>query len=176
LDGSDKQQGIDRMRHFRAAGLAALLGPMLLVGACSSSGVGRSAQGLGQRLQTQLAPDITAGQVVLEQLPDGAQVTLTDQSLFPNGGTELSDQGRYVLASVIEGLLEPRITRVEVAGSSSEGYVGLQAARTRAVTQYFEDYGLGPTLLPAVSQQEMPPGAASSAPQGLTITVRIISS
>ena len=163
------------MMHFQAAGLAALLGPMLLVGACTSSGVGRSAQGLGQRLQTQLAPDLAAGQVTLAQLPDGAQVTLTDQALFPNGGAELDDKGRYVLASVIEGLLEPRITRIEVTGSS-DGYVGLQAARTRAVAQYFEDYGLGPTLLPTAAQQEMPPGSASSAPQGLTITINMIAS
>jgi chemotaxis protein MotB len=163
------------MTHFQAAGLAALLGPMLLVGACTSSGVGRSAQGLGQRLQTQLAPDLAGGRVALEQLPDGAQVTLTDQSLFPNGGAELDDKGRYVLASVIEGLLEPRITRIEVVGSS-EGYAGLQAARTRAVAQYFEDYGLGPTLVPTATQQETPPGSAGSAPQGQTITVRIVSS
>jgi hypothetical protein len=163
------------MTYFQTGGLAALLGPVLLVVGCTSSGVGRGAQGLGQRLQTQLAPDIAAGQVTLEQLPDGARVTLTDQSLFPYGGAELDDRGRYVLASVIEGLLAPSITRIEVAGSPAAS-VDLQGARTRAVAQYFEDYGLGPILLPPAWQQEVPAGSAGSAPQGLTITINMIAS
>jgi hypothetical protein len=162
------------MKHFQIGCAAALLSPIFLV-ACTSSGPSRSAQGLGQRLQTQLAGEIAAGQAVLEQLPDGARVTIPEQTLFPRGGVELDDKGRYVLASVIEGLLEPRITRIEVAEPPA-ATIGLQGARTRAVTEYFEDYGLGPTLLPSALQQEIPPAPGSTAPQGMTITVTMVSS
>jgi hypothetical protein len=163
------------MKNRQAGCLVALLGPTLLVGACASSGIHRSAQDLGQRLQTQLAPDIAAGQATLEPLPDGARVTLTEPSLFPSGGTELDDKGRFVLASVIEGLLEPRILQIQLAESPATS-VGSQAARVRAVTQYFEDYGLGPALRPPVPQEEAAPGSVGAPPPGMTITIGIQSS
>jgi flagellar motor protein MotB len=159
------------MVRLRAELLAAIFSPMLLAAACSSSPVERSAQELGYRLQAHLAPDIAGGGAVLEQLPDGARVTLGEQALFPSGSTELDDKGRYVLASVIEALLAPRLLRIEVAESGT-GPVGLQAARAQAVTRYFEEYGLGPALQVSAT----PSGSVGAAPQELTITVRIVSS
>jgi hypothetical protein len=151
--------------------MAALLAPMLLAVACtSSSGVSRSAQELGQRLQVGLAPDVAAGRAALEPLPDGARVTLSDVALFPTGATELDDKGRYVLASVIQGLLSPRILLIEITESPASP-VGLQGLKARAVTQYLEEYGLQSTLQPPV-----PPDSAGAVPRGLTITVSIVSS
>jgi hypothetical protein len=163
------------MMLYRAGRLAVLLSTMFLAVACASSGVNRSAQNLGQRLQVQLAPDAMAAGAVLERLPYGARITIPEQALFANGGTELDDNGRYVLASVIEGLLDPRILRIEVAEAPEAG-VGLQGARERAVTEYFQDYGLGQTLEPAIPQQAIEPGSVSATPQGLTITVNVVSS
>jgi hypothetical protein len=170
-----KTTGDRRMLRLKTELLVAFLGPMLLVAACSSSsGRDRTAQELGYRLQTQLVPDIAAGQAVLERLPDGTRVTLSEQALFPGGKAELDDKGRYVLASVIEGLVDPRLLRIEVEASPATP-VSLQAAHVRAVTQYFKDYQLGPALQESTIPQGMPSEAmGAAAPQGLTITVTII--
>jgi hypothetical protein len=111
----------------------------------------------------------------LEQLPDGARVTLPQQSLFPIGRAELDDKGRFILASVIQGLLDPGILRIEVADPPGTP-VGLQTDQARAVTQYFEDYGLGRALQPSAPSQDLPLGSVGTAPPGLTITVSVVSS
>jgi hypothetical protein len=162
------------MMCFQIGRIVALFFPMLLVVACTSSG-NNSATNLGQRMQVLMASDIAAGRAGLEQLPDGARVTLPQQSLFPVGRAELDDKGRFILASVIQGLLDPGILRIDLAESPGTP-VGLQAAQVRAVTQYFVDYGLGPTLQPSGPPQDLPPGSVSTAPAGLTITVSIIAS
>ncbi len=149
--------------------LLPLLCPLLLT-ACAGSGNGRS-QLLDGRLQERLTPEITAGGAAVQALPDGATVTLTDQSLFPSGGAQLDDSGRHVLASVIEGLLAPKILRIDLTQSSATPTT-LQQARLQAVRQFFEDYMLGPALQPADPSQAPPVAAAS---EGTTITVTIVS-
>jgi hypothetical protein len=157
------------MMRFQTGRLIALFFPMLFVVACTSGN--NSVANLGQRMQVLLAPDIAAGRVGLEQLPDGARVTIPEQSLFPPGRSELDDRGRFLLASVIQGLLDPGILRVDVAEPApSPAY--LQGPRAGAVRQFFVDYGLGPTLQPAA----VPQGSVDAAPQDLTISVSIVSS
>jgi hypothetical protein len=157
------------MVRFQAGRRVALFFPMLFVVACTTGN--NSAVNLGQRMQVLLAPDITAGRAGLEQLPDGARVTLPERSLFPLGKGELDDRGRFLLASVIQGLLDPGILRIDVAEPApSPAY--LQGSRASAVRQYFVDYGLGPTLQPA----SVPPGSVDTAPQDLIITVSIVAS
>jgi hypothetical protein len=158
------------MMRFQIGRRVALFVPILFVVACTSSG-NNSAANLGQRMQVLLAPDIAAGRVGLDQLPDGARVTLPEQSLFSPGRGELDDRGRFLLASVIQGLLDPGILRIDVAEPApSPAY--LQGPRTLAVRQYFVDYGLGPALQPA----SVPPGSGDTAPQNVMITVSIIPS
>lgn len=157
------------MMRFQTGRIVALVGPMLFVAACTSGN--NSVANLGQRMQVLLAPDIAAGRVGLEQLPDGARVTIPEQSLFPPGRGELDDRGRFLLASVIQGLLDPGILRVDVAEPApSPAY--LQGPRAGAVRQFFVDYGLGSTLQPAA----VPQGSGDTAPQDLTISVSIVSS
>jgi hypothetical protein len=157
------------MMRFQTGRLVALFFPMLFVVACTSGN--NSVTNLGQRMQVLLAPDIAAGRVGLEQLPDGARVTLPEQSLFPPGRGELDDRGRFLLASVIQGLLDPGILRIDVAEPApSPAY--LQGPRAGAVRQFFVDYGLGSTLQPAA----VPQGSVDTAPQDLTISVSIVSS
>ena len=148
------------MRIRRVASVA----PMLLLVACTGSYWDNAPVVLGDRLQDRLTPELASGQAGLRRLPDGAQVVLTDQALFPGGGTELDDRGRYVLASVIEGLLEPTILRIELTGTPGTP-VSVQEARLRSVTQYLEDFRLGPQLQPAPPQD--------IAAQGMAITVRV---
>jgi hypothetical protein len=161
------------MMGFQTGCRIALFLPMLFVVACTSGN--NSAANLGERMQVLMAPDIAAGRAGLEQLPDGARVTLPQQSLFPVGRSELDDKGRFILASVIQGLLDPGILRIDIAASPGTP-VGLQTAQARAVTDYFVDYGLGPALQPSAPQQDLPPGTVGTAPPGLTITVSVVSS
>ena len=139
------------------------LPPLLAACACGPN----NASLLGNRLQTQLTAEIANGRAAVQPLPNGAQVTLTDQSLFPNGGAQLDARGRYVLASFIEGLLDPNILQIGLASSPATP-PALQQARVQAVRQFFEEYFLGPFLQPPGS----PPVAAASG--GTTITVTIV--
>jgi hypothetical protein len=149
------------------------LGPVLLPLLLSACGwfSGGNAQLLDNRLQARLTPEVADGRATVTSLPNGVQVTLTDQSLFPNGGAQLNDKGRYVLASVIEGLLAPHILRIDLAQSAATP-PDLQQARLQAVRQFFEDYQLGSPLQPAGAQPGAPIAAASG---GTTITVTIVS-
>jgi hypothetical protein len=163
------------MRFVQAGRVAAMVGLLLFATACSSETGTRGAPRLAERLQLRLAPDIVAGRATLEQLSDGARVTITDQALFPGSSTELDDNGRFTLASVIEGLLAPRILRVQMIETATAP-AGMQEARARAVAEFFEDYGLGPTLQPPLVQSAAPPGAVVMAPQGMAIVITIIAS
>jgi hypothetical protein len=144
--------------------LAASLAPMLMLIGCTGSYWDDAPRVLGDRLQNRLTPELASGQAGLTRLPDGAQVVLTEQALFPGGGTELDDRGRYLMASVIEGLLEPTMLRIELAGTPGTP-IGVQQARLLSVTQYLEDFRLGPQLQPALPQD--------IAAQGMAITVRV---
>jgi hypothetical protein len=149
--------------------LAVLL-PLLL--AACGSGQQRTTQHLNDRLAEGTAPDVAAGNAVLQPLPDGARVTLLGSSLFPADERALSDQTRDVRTGVIESLLDPRLMRVQVVDTS-----GLPAeqreARVRNVTEYFIDYGLGSTLVPAAAREALPPGPVGATPLGLTITISV---
>jgi hypothetical protein len=150
------------MIRSSACRLLPLLCLPLLLTAC-----GGDPRLLNGRLHAELTPEIADGRAVVQPLPNGAQVTLTDQSLFPNGGSQLDAKGRYVLASLIEGLLDPHILRIDLASSPATP-PALQQARVQAVRQFFEEYFLGPSLQPAGS----PPVAAASG--GTTITVTVV--
>jgi len=155
------------MMRFQAERRVALLGPLFLVAACSCGN--KSVANLDERLQLRLAPDIAAGRAVLEPLPDGARVTFAGQSLFAPGRAQLDDSGRFILASFIQGLLDPGILHIQIAEPPASP-VYVQGARSQAVTEYFVDYGLGPSLQPATA----PVGSADNPPQNLAITVSII--
>jgi hypothetical protein len=152
--------------------LAVLLSPLLLAGGCGTFGHQGTARLLQSRLQDQLAPDINAGTVALQTLPDGARVTLLGTSPFPDGKKAQDDKHRDLRASVIEALLDPSLMRIQLADTSAlpEAQRDL---RVQNVAQYFGAYGLGSTLQPAVPSQAMPPGLAGTAPAGMTITITV---
>jgi hypothetical protein len=150
-----------------------LLFPLLLLTACGRpSPLQRTTWLLDYRLETQLAPDIAAGDVMLQPLPDGARVTLLGPAQFPNGRQRIAGDGYDVRASVIEGMLDPSLMRVAVADTT-----GLpenqREARVRNVRQYFETSGLGSVLQPAEPLQAVAPGSAGLVPAGLTLTISL---
>jgi len=148
--------------------LAVLLSPLLLLTACGSCGQPRTAWRLDDRLQAQLAPDVAAGKAVVQPLPDGARVTLLGPSQFPVDEQALTDQQRDVRASVIEGLLDPRLMQIQLADTSALPEYQ-RDARVRNVAEYFRVNGLGSTLQPTAPQLAASPGA----PAGLTISVTL---
>jgi hypothetical protein len=157
---------------------AASLCPLLLLAGCGqSSGEQRAASLLDERLQVGLAPDLTAGNVVLQALPGGAQVTLLGPSLTP-GAPRASAVGRDVRADIVEALLDPRLIQIQVADTSAlPDYQ--RDARIRDITQYLTEYGLGPTLQSAAPLQSAVPvqavsaGSAGAAPAGLMLTISV---
>jgi hypothetical protein len=159
------------MSRFQVCRPALMLGAMLLLAACGSSGVKHATRDLGDRLQARLGPDIAAGQAVLQPLPAGDIVILPASTVFEPGRAELGDKGRDVLASTIQGLLDPSLMRIEVADTATTTD-GMQTTRAQAVKQYFVAYGLGPSLRPAASPPA-PPLPASLPASGVAITINV---
>jgi hypothetical protein len=158
------------MKRYHCKQLAVIFVPVLVLAGCGS-GSDHSAEDLGNRLQAELTPEISDGRASVAQLPDGARVVLTDQALFPSGGAVLDNKGRYILASVVEGLLDPRLLQIEVAESAGTP-ASLQAARTQAV-QTFVQNALVPMSWPYTPRQVVPAAPGSAAPQGISITVAV---
>jgi hypothetical protein len=167
--------------HARRLGV--LLSPLLLVAACGSSGRQQTVRLLDERLLFELAPNIETGNAALQILPDGARVTLLGplpitNGRIPsgpssNGAKRTDDQTFDARASVIEGLLDPSLMRIQLADTSALPQAQ-RDARVQNVAHYFEAYGLGSTLQPAAEPQTMPPGpAGGAAPSGLTITIHV---
>jgi hypothetical protein len=158
------------MKRYHCKQLPILFVPVLLLAGCAS-GPDQATEDLGNRLRGELAPEISDGRASVAQLQNGARVVLTDQALFPRGGAALDDKGRYVLASVVEGLLDPRLLQIEVAeAAGTPAY--LRAARTEAVHTFVEK-ALLPISWPYAPRQVVPAGPGSAAPQGMSITVAV---
>ena len=152
--------------NLLAGRCAVVLTPLLLLAACVS-GQQHTQRLLDQRLGDRLASEVSSGQAVVQKTPTGDRVILLGQSLFSNGARVLDDQNRDVRADVIEGLLDPRLMRVQVADTSTlpEAQRG---ARVRNVGDYFTANGLGSVMVPA----DAPPDPA--APAGLAITIDVV--
>jgi len=170
------QQEIVRTMNPHKWRLAVPLCLALLAGCGQSSGEQGAASLLNERLQLRLAPDLAAGNVVLQPLPGGAQVTLLGPSISP--GAPTTTGGRDVRADVVESLLDPRLIQIQLADTSPLSDYQ-RDARVRDMTQYLTEYGLGPTLQPAAPPQSAVPvqavsaGSGNAAPAGLTITISV---
>jgi hypothetical protein len=140
---------------------AAFLVLALFLGGCAGE---RSPRDLVDRLQSELAPELANGGGTLERLPDGVRITLADQTLFPAGGTKLDTRGRFVLTSLVEGLLAPALLRVDVAGPAP-----VPQERAAAVAQFLNGVQVAPNLL--FASLYTGPLPSSQMPQATTITV-----
>jgi hypothetical protein len=150
---------------YHQARFALLLSPLLAVAACAS-GPQHTTRLLDQRLQDRLGPDIAAGNAAFQALPDGARVTILSTSLFPNDVKVLDGQHPDIRSSIVEGLLDPNLMRVQVTDTAALPEQQ-RAVRIQNVNQYFVAYGLESTL------QTAAPAYAASGPAGLTIDIRV---
>jgi hypothetical protein len=148
--------------------LLAVLTPIVLLAACGSTRQTSTARLLDHRLQTQLAADIAANRVALQQLPNGARVTFLVTAPTPGGlASSLPDEGSN-RSSVIEALLDPTLIRVAV-DDTAPVTADQRAAQIASIRQYFQDNALGSVLLPDSQPQILPPG-----PAGVALTISVV--
>jgi flagellar motor protein MotB len=152
------------MPSVPAARLVLALAPLCLFAACAGE---QPVQTLNDRMAARLSPEIEAGKVAVQSLPDGTQVAIGDDVLFAPGSAQLDAQGQRELTYVIQALLQPAILTVTTANASDS----LSGARAAAVQQYFQDHLLYPAPQPAY----LPVGSAGVPAQGSTITVKLVS-
>jgi hypothetical protein len=119
----------------------------LFLAACGAGH--RSVSTLDNRMQTRLADEVAAGDASVQRLPDGVRVVLLHPTMMPNGD-------RDARADLIEAMLDPSLMRVSVEGNDPAQVQGLE--------QFFRNYELGGTLVPA----------AASGSEALAVTVHVV--
>jgi hypothetical protein len=129
---------------------------LLVLSACSEPS---STQQVQSRATTSLSPTQACNsQSSVEYLPNGALVRIPDTSLFVIGRTEVSDCGRYVLSSVVEAMLDPRLMQVIVQpAGDTEAYLPRERAGT--LVALLSHPGFVPRQPPVVVQPPLVPSA-----------------
>ncbi len=133
--------------------LALLIAPLVLV-SCAS-GQQQTVDLLNRRLAVTMAPEIAESRVALQPMPDGAQVTLLDSSALPDDVGAMDNRTRDPRASMIQGLLDPSLMRIQVADNSGQ-------------PDYIQ-YRLGPI----VHTSAAPGDATVAPPPGLAIAIHV---
>ncbi|TMQ70002.1 MAG: hypothetical protein E6K80_09880 [Candidatus Eisenbacteria bacterium] len=109
-----------------------------------------------------LKQEVGSGQVEIQQMRDGIRVNLAQDILFKSGSSSLDPAGKALLTKVSEEL-KTSTYEVLVIGHTDNQKVGaklaqryptnweLGAARSAAIVRLFQDAGIGPARLLAVS-------------------------
>ena len=141
--------------------------------------------GTYQQLNQALEAEVAADQVEIQQLQDELQVTMVNEILFPEGGWELSHQGREELNKIIPALQQVPGKYIVIQGFTDnlrilEPLAGrfptnwdLAAGRAVSVVRYLQEQGIDPNYLAAVSFGQYHPVADNSTPQGRAKNRRI---
>jgi hypothetical protein len=105
---------------------------LLALAACSEPS---STQILSNRVPARLNQTVPCNRPVsVEFVQEGARLRLPETSLFLIGRTDLSPCGQYVLASVTEAMLDPRIMQVVIEPQSGVSAPASEFALQRADT------------------------------------------
>ena len=148
---------------------AAVLGPMLLLGACTSDQQA-SVNMLNWRLQTSLKPELADGRAVVQPTADGAVVTLLDGTKLPDDEGAMDNRERDPRASIIEGLLTPEIIQLAVTDTGNSPEPERQK-RVDSFVRYLQEFRLSPSLQAAsATPVALPPDA----PAGLAVAIRVV--
>ncbi|MGA7869757.1 MAG: flagellar motor protein MotB [Candidatus Binatus sp.] len=136
---------------------------------------------LNQNLQT----EVNADQVQIKQLQNRLQVTMVNAILFPEGGWELSQNGRQELGKIVPTLEGVTGKQIVIEGyTDNEPILAplatrfpnnwyLSAARAISVVSYLEKQGLDPNQLSAVAFGKYHPIASNDTPAGRAQNRRI---
>lgn len=141
---------------------------LLVVGACSEPS---STRMLSNRVTASLSPGNPCNsQASIEYLPNGTRIRLPEASLFVNRTADLSDCGRYTLASVTQAMLDPRIMQVVIEPETDPNAPGSPVSLQRAdtVQQLLSHVGFVAGQPPVLIQ---PATAPSPGAFGIVLTV-----
>ena len=136
---------------------------------------------LNQNLQT----EVTADQVQIKQLQNRLQVTMVNAILFPEGGWELSQNGKQELSKIVPTLQGVSGKQIVIEGYTDNEVIleplksrfpnnwYLSAARAISVVSFLEEQGLDPNSLSAVAFGKYHPIASNDNPAGRAQNRRI---
>jgi chemotaxis protein MotB len=131
-----------------------------------------------QQLDAQMKGEIAADQIQIEQLPKLLRLTLASDLLFPEGGWELNDAGKSVLAKVAPALKGLSGQRIVVKGFSDNVPIGtelrarfpnnveLSKARADAVAKFLMAEGVPSNIVYTTGLGETHPVASNETPPG----------
>ncbi len=133
---------------------------------------------------SKLKQEVSSGQVEVQQMRDGIRVNLAQDILFKSGSSALDPAGKALLAKVSEEL-KTSAYEVVVIGHTDNQKVGaalaqryptnweLGAARAATIVRTFQNAGIGPARMLAVSAGENRPRADNGTPEGRGLNRRI---
>jgi chemotaxis protein MotB len=136
---------------------------------------------LNQNLQT----EVNADQVQIKQLQNRLQVTMVNAILFPEGGWELSQNGKQELGKIVPTLQGVSGKQIVIEGFTDNEPIleplarrfpnnwYLSAARAISVVSYLEERGIDPNQLSAVAFGKYHPIASNDSPEGRVQNRRI---
>jgi chemotaxis protein MotB len=131
-----------------------------------------------RKLDTQLKAEVAADQLQIEQLQNLVRLTLANGMLFPEGGRELNDSGKALLAKLAPGLKDLSGQRIVVAAFTDSvpigdglyqrlaGNVELSKARAATVAAFLTAQGVPAVLIATVGLGEAHPQASNATASG----------
>lgn len=138
-----------------------------------------------KQLNQNLQGEVSADQVQIKQLQNRLQITMVNAILFPEGGWELSPNGRREIGKivpilqgvtgkqiVIEGFTDNEPILEPLASRFPNNWY-LSAARAISVVSYLEEQGLDANQLSAVAFGKYHPVAPNDSPAGRAQNRRI---
>jgi chemotaxis protein MotB len=134
-------------------------------------------RGTYQGLVADLESEVAAGQIEIQQLREGLQLSLTQDVLFASGSPELNQAGRSVLSKVAQRLQEiphqievrGHTDSVPIRGSLAARYPSnweLAGARASGVVRFLEERKIEPHRLVSISYGQWLPIATNDTPEG----------
>jgi chemotaxis protein MotB len=130
------------------------------------------------QIERELEALVAAGLIRIKLLPDGLHVVLAEEVLFGSGSAEINEQGREVLANMVDELIEfPYYTdSIPVGSRLAERYPSnweLAGARAASVARLLEGAGVPGEQLAVVSFGPNRPFASNETAEGRAQNRRI---
>ena len=161
--------------------LAAALASAALMSACvSPSTYNEQVQKTRtyQQVDAQLKGEVAADQAQIEQLQNLVRLTLANNILFPEGGWELNETGKALLAKVAPALKDLTGQRIVIKGFTDSVPIGtalrerfpsnveLSKARADAVADFLKAQGVPAGLITTAGLGQTHPVASNDSPEG----------
>jgi chemotaxis protein MotB len=167
------------MMNLRPA-LALLLSAALLSACVSQSAYNQQVQKTGtyQKLDDQLKAELAGDQAQIEQLQNLVKLTLASGILFAEGGWELNEAGKALLAKVAPALKDLTGQRIVVKGFTDNVPIGatlrerfpsnveLSKARADAVADFLKSQGVPGNLITTSGLGHAHPVATNNTAEG----------